>query len=430
MTKADVTINVDSVSDTTTLVGEDVTIEASVVPDSPGSGTPTGDLVLTVSPDAIFGDSNDIDITETLSGGSATFIYAFPDIGTWRWIISYAGSSNYNSDETSTATQTVSRGSVTISNIAPGIPYSNSIDTSITFSARINITSPASGELDGQVRFTLLAGGSSANNRYCDDITLENHDGYALAQCSIVASVRGDLSLRVAFSNDSNFNDQSTTSTASYDITGIPTITEITSASILPASPSTFGTSVTVPFTVTPDSEPQNLEDTDTVTVTARKSGAADIAVTATIDDGEAVISFTEAGTWQLVAKYNGNTRLEISESTPVTHIVRYPTTSSLGSYSHTIAPSVLSDITVYFPANVGTSIPDVGVPEGSVTITASKSGSTDKVCSSTLNGTGYGNCGIAFSNSDVGTWTITLSYPGTTDYWGPSQTTDTLEVQ
>jgi hypothetical protein len=426
--KADVTISVDSVSDTTTVVGEEVTIQASVSVDSPGSGTPTGTLVLTLSPDAVFGNSNDVEITAALSGGSATFTYAFPDIGTWHWKISYAGSANFNSDETSSATQTVSRGSVTISNITPAYPYMNNIDANITFSARINITSPAAGGLDGQVRFTLLAGGGRPN-RYCDDTALENFDGYAVAQCSIEASVRGDLSLQVAFSSDSNFNDRTYTTTASYEIIGIDTTTEITTASISPASPSTFGTGVTVPFTVTPDSEPQNLEDTDTVTVTASKSGASDIVVAATISAGEALINFTETGTWQLVARYNGGERHETSESTAVTHIVRYPTSITFGeTYSNPITV-FLTTVTVYFTAQVDS--PN-GIPEGDVTVWAEKSGSTPKACAVNLDETGEGRCGIGFNSSDLGIWNITLEYQGTSNTWAPSESDglDTLEVK
>ena len=427
VTKADVTVNVDSVSDTTTVAGEEVTIQASVSVDSPGSGTPAGNLVLTVSEDTTFGNADDVDVTQALSGGAATFTYAFPEIGTYRWVISYAGSSNYNSDETSSASQTVSRGNVTISNITPAIPYTNSIDTSITFSARVNITAPASGTLDGQVRFTLLAGGSRPN-RYCDDTTLTNYDGYAVAQCSIVASVRGDLSLQVAFSSDSNFNDRSTSTTTSYEISGIDTTTEITSTGITPASPSTFGTAVTVPFTVTPDSEPQNLDDTETVTVTASKSGASDIVVTEEVGVGEAVINFTEAGVWNLVARFNGGERHEISTSISVQHTVLYPTTVSFAEAYLDPVDVLFGSRTVYFTALVESA---QGIPEGVVVVLAEKASTTSKTCNLTLTDDGTGRCGISFDLADAGDWTITLQYQGTSDMWKASETdgSDTMEV-
>jgi hypothetical protein len=70
-------------------VGQSVLVSFNVAADSPGSGTPTGDVTVTV-------DGSAATCTDTLVAGAGSCSLAIPNAGARTITATYAGDANYN----------------------------------------------------------------------------------------------------------------------------------------------------------------------------------------------------------------------------------------------------------------------------------------------------------------------------------------------
>jgi len=132
----------------TAVVGQAVTVTASVSGDSANSGTPTGTVTFTV-------DGEALGAPVPLDGGTAALTTATLGVGTHEIAAAYGGSDRH---EASTATfrQVVNRGDVAVALTSGANPAVTG--QPVELRADTTVVAPAEGALDGTVTFRTAAG--------------------------------------------------------------------------------------------------------------------------------------------------------------------------------------------------------------------------------------------------------------------------------
>jgi hypothetical protein len=110
---ADTTTTITSDIPDPSLVGESVEVSFTVAADAPGSGTPTGDVTVTV-------DGSAATCSDTLVAGAGSCTLAIPNAGARTLTATYAGDTNYNgSSDTEAHTVGLSDTTTTITSDTP-----------------------------------------------------------------------------------------------------------------------------------------------------------------------------------------------------------------------------------------------------------------------------------------------------------------------
>jgi hypothetical protein len=151
-----------SLSVTSSVFRQPVTMTATVSVLAPGTGTLTG----TVN----FYDGTTLLGSGTLSGGVATFTKSNFTVGAHSVKATYAGIATAATSTSSAVALTVTKGQTTTSLVASPAPQA-SVGTPVTYTATVTPQSPSTGQVNGTVRFydgtTLVAtrtlSGSSAS---------------------------------------------------------------------------------------------------------------------------------------------------------------------------------------------------------------------------------------------------------------------------
>ena len=142
-----------------------MTFTATVTVTAPGSGTPSGTVT--------FKDGATTLGTGTLSGGVATFATSTLAIGAHTITAVYGGDTNFAGSTSSGVTQTVNKGATTTA--VNATPNPSVFGASVTFTATVTVTAPASGTPSGTVTFkdgatTLGTGTLSGGHRDLRDV--------------------------------------------------------------------------------------------------------------------------------------------------------------------------------------------------------------------------------------------------------------------
>ena len=132
-------------STTTPVFGQSVTLTATVLPVSPGAGTPTGTV-------QFFNGSTSLG-TGTLSSGTASISTSTLALGANSITVQYAGDTNFTG-QTSTAT-TVTVGQASTSATLSTTPSSPPFGQAVTLTAKVVVVSPGTGTPTGTVAFML-----------------------------------------------------------------------------------------------------------------------------------------------------------------------------------------------------------------------------------------------------------------------------------
>jgi CSLREA domain-containing protein len=369
--KADTTTTITADNPDPSVTGQPVTVQYSVSVDSPGSGTPTGNVTVSDGTQSCTG---------TVAAGQCTI--AFTSTGAKSLTATYAGDANYNGSTSASVSHQVNKAN-TATTITSDLPDPSTVGQVVTVQYSVVAVAPGAGTPTGNV--TVSDGTDSCTGTV------------AAGQCTITLTTPGSRPLTATYAGDSNFNG-STSASAPHTVNKIATTTTITSDT---PDPSVVGQAVTVQFSVA-ISGPGSGTPTGNVTVS---DGTA--SCTGTVAAGQCTITFTSAGAKSLTATYAGDSNFNGSTSAAVPHQVdKADTTTTITS--DTPDPSLVGEaVTVQYSVTVDS--PGSGTPTGNVTVSDGTASCTGTVAA--------GQCTITFASA--GAKSLTATYAGDSNYNG-----------
>ncbi|MEV6318559.1 Ig-like domain-containing protein [Streptomyces sp. NPDC051776] len=343
VTVADTTTSVGSSPDPT-VSGQTATFTATVAPVAPGAGTPAGTVTFTI--DGTITLTGTLDVTGTATVGTDALTTGAHTV---QATYNAAGDPSFNTS-TGTDTHTVLPAGTTTSVTSASDPMV--YGRPATFIAQVTPVAPGAGAPTGTVTFTISNGGGTATVPLAVDGT---------ATLSLNSLPVGTYSVTATYSGDTAFTGSSGTDT--HTVVQATTTTTVVSS----PDPTSFGQTV-VFATVSAPLAPGGGPPTGTVTFSV--SGGPTL--TGTLDaSGIAVVSASSlpAGTYTIVATYNGDNNFAPSSGTDTHTVNRASTTTVLASAPD---PSVFGQ-EVGFTITVTPVAPGAGVPTGTVTISGNQ---------------------------------------------------------
>jgi len=275
------------------VVGQPVTVTASVVPIAPGAGTPTGPVTITRG-------MATCTITDISLGNSCQL--TFNAAGTTNLTASYAGDSGFNPSTSASAVHTTNLANTTTTitrqDFNPSV-----VGQPVTATVSVGVSSPGAGTPTGAVTIT---DGTAAC--MIADISAGN-------ACTLSFHAAGITSLAANYAGDQNFN-PSVLNSVTHTTNKADTATTIGSET---PDPSYVGQAVTVTVNVAPVA-PGLGTPTGSVTITDDLDGAI-----CTIADVTASwscqLTLTTPGTHVLTVSYSGDGNFNLSGTT-TQHVV------------------------------------------------------------------------------------------------------------
>lgn len=359
-----------TITPTSPVVGQPVTLSATVTANAPGSGSPTGTVTFT-------GDGGTL-CSATLGGSpeTASCSPVYTSVTADTITASYPGDGNFAS---SSASSTVSVAqAMTSTAVAPNDP-TPVVGEPVTYTATVTVTPPGSGAPTGTVAFTGNSG------PLCTDAPVTS----GTATCTHAYASTGSDAVSAAYSGDTNFGSSSSSTSVTI---GQDATTTTVSAS---PSPAVVGQPVTLTATVAIVS-PGAGTPTGTVaftdgagTCSGSLSRSAPYTASCSTTYSAPVSGDTVTGT------YSGDANDAGSSGTTSETVNQDATTTSLSSSPS--SPVVGQSVTL--TATVAVTSPGSGTPTGTVTFT----------------GNGATACSGALSAASPDTATCTTTYPAAT---------------
>jgi len=365
--KADTTATALIAPGSTIVFGQPVTLTATVVAVTPGTGTPTGSV-------SFFNGGHLIDTVTLVSGTASTTAPAASSTGTVGAspiTVAYNGDSNFNPSSSAAVTQTVNPAGTHLALAASANP--SVFAQSITFTATVSAASPGAGTPTGTITFF----------HDSTPVSTVAVNSAGVASFSISTLDAGSHVFTATYNGDVNFL-TSNSSQVSQVVDPAATTTVVTSS----VSPSLVGQ--TVKYTAAVTTSAAGVDGpTGTVTFFADSTP---IGNPVPLAGGAASLSTSilSPGSHTIMAVYDGSTNFLGGSSAPITQIVGHassitqlvvaPTASVIGQ------PVVLSAVVVI--ASPGAAIPTgfVTFMDGSTAIgVAELSGNTAALSLSTL---------------------------------------------
>ncbi len=401
ITKAGTTTSLSSMSPGTVAFGQSVNMTATVLINSPGSGTMTGtvsfrDNAAALGTSVLTGTSAGTQqVTFALSGG---FLAAgsHPSLKAV-----YAGDGNFIG-----STSTVKNLSVTqaaTSTTVTSSANSSNVGSTLTFTATLANTStstdPASiNYATGTVTF--LDGGASIGTGL-----VTGHLGAATFTTSTLSI--GTHTITASYPGDTNFQGSTGTLTGGQTVSQASTTTTVTGSS----NPSVFGQSVMFTATVSPQ---YSGAPTGTVTFS---DGSTSLGTTSLSGSTPATATYTTsilaASTHTITASYSGDTNFTTSGGSILQTVSQASTSTSV--ISSTTASVFGQSVT--FTATVSPQFSGTFDNGGTVTF----SDSSTLLGTTSLSGSAPATATYTTSILAAATHTITASYSGDTNFTGSS---------
>ena len=370
--------------------GELVTFTINVAVDSPGSGTPTGNVTLVIDGGA--------PLSAALSGGVATVTTGTLSVGSHSVTATYGGDADFTGSS-GTDTQVVSQAATTTTVVsAPDPSVSGEL---VTFTINVAVDSPGSGTPTGNVTL-VIDGGAPLSAALSGGVATVTTGTLSVGSHSVTATYGGDADFTGSSGTDTQVVSQAATTTT---VVSAP-------------DPSVSGELVTFTINVAVDSPGSG---TPTGNVTLVIDGGAPLS--AALSGGVATVTTgtLSVGSHSVTATYGGDADFTGSSGTDTQVVNQAATTTTLTTFPD---PST-SGQTVNFVTFVGSVAPGAGVPTGTVDFVI-----TDGVTTVNLSGNLDTNGVAAVSSAliDPGTYNVTATYLGDLDYIGSSDT-DTQTV-
>ncbi len=366
-------------STTSPVFGQDVTLTATVVPVSPGAGTPTGTVEF-LNGTTVLG-------TEPLSLGTASFNTTSLPTGGNSITAKYSGDTNFDTSTSTASTVTVAAASTTTA--VTVFPTSPVVGESVALTATVTPVSPGAGTPTGTVTF--FSNGTSLGTG-----TLSA----GVATLNTTSLTVGANAITADYATDGNF--ASSTSPA-VNVTVASSANTTTTVTFAPSAP-VAGQSVTLTATVAAVGP-----GASTPTGTVQFFNGTTLLGTETLSSGVATLNTTTlpVATNSIKAVYSGGSPYTSS----ISPAVNVPVTLASSATTTTVFPvSPVSGQSVTLTATVAAVSPGVGTPTGTVTFFSN----------GTLLGTGTLSAGVATLNTTaltLGANAITAQYGGDTDF-------------
>jgi hypothetical protein len=229
-------------SASTAVVGQSVTLTATVTAKTPGSGTPTGTVTF-------FDGTTDLGPGTLNSSGQATFATSRLPLGSNSISVSYNSDGNYQSSSSSAITETINQ--TATKTVVASSDKSSVYGESVTFTATVTVTKPGSGTPTGTVTFkdgsTVLGPGTlnGAGQATYTTSTL------AVGSHTITAVYEGstDFASSTSAAITHTVNMAATTATVTSSQNPVPPNTPVTfTATVLPTAPGAGVPTGTVTF--------------------------------------------------------------------------------------------------------------------------------------------------------------------------------------
>jgi hypothetical protein len=372
--------------------GQTVTYTATVTPTAPASGTRTGTVDFQDGGVTIAGCG----AQPVSAGGTAICAITYAGPGSHAITAVYSGDANFNTSTSAMLTQTVNKGNTTTAVTSSANPSVSG--QSVTYTATVSATAPASGARTGTVNFR--DGGVTIPACGAQPVSAS-----VTATCSVTYAGPGSHSITAVYSGDATFN-TSISPTLTQTVNKDTTTTAVTSS----VNPSVVGQAVTYTATVIANAPGAG---TPTGTVTFRNGGV-NIAgcVNRAMLGGTATCgaTYVGVGSHTVTAIYNGDASFLTSTSAPLTQTVNADATTT--ALSSSVNPSV-SGQGVTYTATVTANAPGAGTPTG--TVTFQDGGVTIAACASRPMVGGTATCAVTYAGP--GSHSITGVYGGDANF-------------
>ena len=355
-----------------------MTAHYSVTVNSPGGGTPTGNV--TVS------DGN-VSCTGTVAAGQCSL--TFTSAGATSLTATYAGDANYNGSTSASLPHQVNAADTTTT-ITSDNPDPSDAGQAVTVNFTVAANAPGAGTPTGNV--TVSDGVVSCTGTV------------AAGTCQITFTTTGSKTLTATYAGDSNFNG-STSASEPHSVALLATTTTITSDA---PDPSVVGQSVTVQYSVTAASG----TPTGNVTVSDGTSSC-----TGTVAAGQCSLTFTSGGAKSLTATYAGDSNFDGSTSAAEAHQVNAANTTTTVTSDAPDPSAVGQSVTVQY--SVLPVAPGAGTPTGNVTVSDGTISCTGTVAA--------GQCSLAFTSP--GAKSLTATYAGDSSFNGSTSVAEAHQV-
>ncbi|MFI1304089.1 Ig-like domain repeat protein [Streptomyces sioyaensis] len=378
------------------VVGQLMTVTATVASVAPGAGTPTG----TVTFD--FGDGTPT-ATAPLSGGVATVTHTSASSSPYTLTATYSGDANYTASS-GTDTQTVNKAATTTAVVSSPDPTVVGQPTTIT--ATVASVAPGAGTPTGTVTFSFGDGTPTT--------TATLSGGTATTTHTYTGTSGSPYTLTATYNGDPNYTSSSGTDTQT--VNKAATTTALTSS----PDPTVVGQTVTLTAAVSALA-PGTGTPTGTVTFSF---GDGTPTTTATLSGGTATTTHTYTGTsgspYTLTATYNGSTNFTASSGSDTQTVSKAATTTTVTSAPD---PSAAGQ-TVTLTAAVSALAPGAGTPTGTVTFSF---GDGTSSATATLAG-GLATITHTYATKTGSPFPVTAAYNGDANFTASSGT-DTQTV-
>jgi type II secretory pathway pseudopilin PulG len=394
------------------VVGQNVTLTATISVTAPGAGNPTGTVEFLKGGTAISGCTTQ---TVSTSTETATCDTSFASSGSNTITAIYSGDANFATSTSPNFTQTVSV-ATTATSVSSNHLTAN-IGQSVTYTATVTATSPATGDPTGSVEF--LSGGAAITGCTTQALTGTGTD---TATCTLSYATTGSRVITAQYAGNAGTYSGSTSTSITEVVGSAGTTTTIASSdtTAIPGQTITYtaNVAVTAPGSGTPPTSDTVTFKDGASTITC---GAGSAAFNGTSATCTVVYPSTTPGTHSITAVFNGDVNYSASTSSPLTESVSAaPTTTVVTSSSN---PSVVGQ-TVTYTATVSVNAPGGGTPATSDAVTF-KDGTNTVACgtgSLAFNGT-TATCAVKYTAP--GAHSITVVFGGDPNYATSTSTAD-----
>ncbi|WP_330347892.1 Ig-like domain repeat protein [Streptomyces sp. NBC_00582] len=380
------------------VVGQPVTITATVAPMAPGAGTPTG--LATVS----FGDGSPSQVVNVV-GGTATVTHTYTSTTGSPYTItaSYSGNSNFL-PSFGIDTQTVNQAAT--STTVSSSPDPSVVGQPVTFTATVAPVAPGAGSPSGTVTFNFGDGSPTQSGTLVGGTATVTH--------AYTTTTGSPFAVTATYSGNANF--AGSTGSDTQTVNQAVTTTTVSSS----PDPSVVGQSVTFTATVLPVA-PGAGSPSGTVTF---NFGDGSPTQSGTLVGGTATVTHAYTSTtgspFTVTATYSGNANFAGSTGSDTQTVNQAVTTTTVSSSPD---PSVVGQ-SVTFTATVLPVAPGAGSPSGTVTFNFGDGSPTQ---SGTLVG-GTATVTHAYTSTTGSPFTVTATYSGNANFAG-STGSDTQTV-
>ena len=374
------------------LVGQSVTITATVAALSPAVGTPAGNV-------EFFDGATSLG-TAALTSGQASIVTSTLAIGSHSLTAVYAGEFVFTGSTSGVANHAVSAGNS--STVLTSSPNPSTYSSPVTFTANVSAVAPAIGTPAGTVEF--FDGATSLGSAAVD--------GAGQAVLAVSTLTGGDHSVTAVFTSaDANVFGNSTSNAVTQTVDKAAS-----TATLANPATSTYGEAVTLTATVSSSAAGTLTGSVEFI------DGASSLGSAALVAGQASIITSTLAtGSHSLTAVYSGDTNyLAATSDASGLAVAQSGTTTVVAPVSTSVFGQPVS-----FSAQVAAVAPGVGIPTGQVQFTVDGNPSGAPVA---VNGSGVATS-AALSTLSVGGHSVTASYLGDANFQGSAGNTVTANV-